>query len=92
MVPTIYAVVGSLSDSLFLIPSGSSFPIGFKNGTDGSVGVAVDAMRAAANPHAFMGVTVQVKYFFSCIPVFLSTFRSLAPFFSPLLLPDPQWK
>ena len=30
---------------------------GFKNGTDGSVAVAVDAMRSASNPHAFMGVT-----------------------------------
>ena len=42
------------------LASGSSFPIGFKNGTDGSVTVAVDAMRSAANPHAFMGVTTQV--------------------------------
>ncbi|KAL5525092.1 hypothetical protein ACEPAF_8961 [Sanghuangporus sanghuang] len=41
------------------LASGVSFPIGFKNGTDGSVGVAVDAMRAASAPHAFMGVTEQ---------------------------------
>ncbi|KAL5478772.1 hypothetical protein ACEPAI_2049 [Sanghuangporus weigelae] len=41
------------------LASGVSFPIGFKNGTDGSVGVAVDAMRAASSPHAFMGVTEQ---------------------------------
>ena len=33
--------------------------VGFKNGTDGSVGVAVDAMRCASSPHAFMGVTNQ---------------------------------
>jgi len=39
------------------LASGVSFPIGFKNGTDGSVSVAIDAMRAASNPHAFMGVT-----------------------------------
>ena len=39
------------------LASGCSFPIGFKNGTDGSVTVAVDAMKAASNPHAFMGVT-----------------------------------
>ncbi|KAI0030143.1 3-deoxy-7-phosphoheptulonate synthase [Vararia minispora EC-137] len=39
--------------------SGVSFPIGFKNGTDGSVTVAIDAMRAASNPHAFMGVNEQ---------------------------------
>lgn len=41
------------------LASGVSFPIGFKNGTDGSVSVAVDAMKAASNPHAFMGVTEQ---------------------------------
>ncbi|KAF8583397.1 3-deoxy-7-phosphoheptulonate synthase [Ramaria rubella] len=41
------------------LASGSSFPIGFKNGTDGSMSVAVDAMRSASNPHAFMGVTTQ---------------------------------
>lgn len=61
------------------LASGVSFPIGFKNGTDGSVSrfltfprcqfgdhlvdlqvtVAVDAMRSASNPHAFMGVTEQ---------------------------------
>ncbi|KAG5638619.1 3-deoxy-7-phosphoheptulonate synthase, partial [Asterophora parasitica] len=39
--------------------SGTSFPIGFKNGTDGSVSVAIDAMGSASNPHAFMGVTEQ---------------------------------
>ncbi|KAM5530848.1 hypothetical protein V8D89_015492 [Ganoderma adspersum] len=41
------------------LASGVSFPIGFKNGTDGSMIVAVDAMRSASNPHAFMGVTEQ---------------------------------
>ncbi|KAK7039141.1 hypothetical protein VNI00_010045 [Paramarasmius palmivorus] len=41
------------------LASGVSFPIGFKNGTDGSVTVAVDAMHSASNPHAFMGVTEQ---------------------------------
>ncbi len=30
---------------------------GFKNGTDGSLSVAVDAMLSAAHPHAFLGVT-----------------------------------
>ncbi|TFY78279.1 hypothetical protein EWM64_g5733 [Hericium alpestre] len=39
------------------LASGVSFPIGFKNGTDGSVSIAVDAMRSSSNPHAFMGVT-----------------------------------
>ena len=41
------------------LASGVSFPIGFKNGTDGSVSIAVDAMRASEKPHAFMGVTEQ---------------------------------
>jgi len=36
--------------------SGLSMPIGFKNGTDGNVQVAVDAVRAAAARHAFPGV------------------------------------
>lgn len=39
------------------LASGSSCPIGFKNGTDGGVQVAADAMVAAAAPHAFMGMT-----------------------------------
>jgi 3-deoxy-7-phosphoheptulonate synthase len=39
------------------LASGLSCPVGFKNGTDGSVRVAVDALRAAAAPHAFMGMT-----------------------------------
>jgi 3-deoxy-7-phosphoheptulonate synthase len=41
------------------LASGVSFPIGFKNGTDGSVTVAIDAMRSSSEPHAFMGVTEQ---------------------------------
>jgi 3-deoxy-7-phosphoheptulonate synthase len=36
--------------------SGLSMPVGFKNGTDGNVQVAVDAVRAAAEPHAFAGI------------------------------------
>ena len=39
--------------------SGLSMPIGFKNSTDGGIGVAVDAIRASSQPHAFMGVTDQ---------------------------------
>jgi 3-deoxy-7-phosphoheptulonate synthase len=38
--------------------SGLSMPVGFKNGTDGSVGMAVDAVRAAAVAHAFAGIDV----------------------------------
>ena len=39
------------------LASGLSMPVGFKNGTDGDVGVAVDACRAAAIGHTFFGVT-----------------------------------
>lgn len=39
------------------LASGLSFPVGFKNGTDGTLGVAVDAVQAASHPHHFMGVT-----------------------------------
>src|SRR5919106_6508919 len=38
------------------LASGLSMPVGFKNGTAGSVKLAVDAVRAAAEPHAFAGV------------------------------------
>ncbi|KAI9700868.1 MAG: 3-deoxy-7-phosphoheptulonate synthase [Candelina mexicana] len=41
------------------LASGLSFPIGFKNGTDGSLTVAIDAVGAAAAKHSFMGVTKQ---------------------------------
>jgi 3-deoxy-7-phosphoheptulonate synthase len=41
------------------LASGLSMPVGIKNGTDGDVGVAVDAIGAAAAPHAFMGVTTE---------------------------------
>ena len=36
--------------------SGLSFPIGFKNGTDGNLQIAIDAMKAALHPHSFLGV------------------------------------
>ncbi len=38
------------------LASGLSTPVGFKNGTDGGVQVALDAIRAAAAPHRFLGV------------------------------------
>ncbi|MGH2923258.1 MAG: 3-deoxy-7-phosphoheptulonate synthase [Solirubrobacterales bacterium] len=38
------------------LASGLSMPVGFKNGTAGSIKLAVDAVRAAAEPHAFAGV------------------------------------
>jgi len=39
------------------LASGLSMPVGFKNGTDGDVQVAIDACRAAAAQHRFFGVT-----------------------------------
>src|SRR5262252_4639784 len=41
------------------LASGLSMPVGFKNGTSGDVQIAVDAVRAAAHPHSFFGVTDQ---------------------------------
>ena len=39
------------------LASGLSSPVGFKNGTDGNVRIAADAVRSAAHPHHFMAVT-----------------------------------
>ncbi|CAK7900885.1 phospho-2-dehydro-3-deoxyheptonate aldolase, tyrosine-inhibited [[Candida] anglica] len=39
------------------LASGLSFPIGFKNGTDGGLGVALDACQASSKGHHFLGVT-----------------------------------
>jgi 3-deoxy-7-phosphoheptulonate synthase len=36
--------------------SGLSMPVGFKNGTDGSLQLAVDAMQSARAPHSFLGI------------------------------------
>jgi 3-deoxy-7-phosphoheptulonate synthase len=41
------------------LASGLSMPVGFKNGTDGGVQIAVDAVRSAGHPHSFLGVTEQ---------------------------------
>jgi 3-deoxy-7-phosphoheptulonate synthase len=41
------------------LASGLSMPVGFKNGTDGSVQVAIDAARSSAHPHHFLSVTKQ---------------------------------
>ena len=41
------------------LASACSMPMGFKNGTDGGVQIAIDAIRAAAHPHRFIGVTEQ---------------------------------
>ncbi|PWN98729.1 putative 3-deoxy-D-arabino-heptulosonate 7-phosphate synthase isoenzyme [Tilletiopsis washingtonensis] len=41
------------------LASGLSMPIGFKNGTDGSISVAVDAIKSSSSPHCFLSVTKQ---------------------------------
>jgi 3-deoxy-7-phosphoheptulonate synthase len=38
--------------------SGLSMPLGFKNGTDGSITTAINAIRAAAQPHTFLGINL----------------------------------
>ncbi len=47
----------SESQSHRQLASGLSCPVGFKNGTDGGIQVATDAILAARAPHAFMGMT-----------------------------------
>jgi 3-deoxy-7-phosphoheptulonate synthase len=39
------------------LASGLSCPVGFKNGTDGNLRIAVDALRAAREPHHFLSIT-----------------------------------
>lgn len=39
------------------LASGLSCPVGFKNGTDGRIQIAIDAMRSASHPHSFLSVT-----------------------------------
>ncbi len=39
--------------------SGLSAPVGFKNATDGNVGVAINAIRSAREPHTFLGITAE---------------------------------
>jgi 3-deoxy-7-phosphoheptulonate synthase len=39
------------------LASGVSCPVGFKNGTDGNVKIAIDAVQAASHPHHFLAVT-----------------------------------
>ena len=44
--------------------SGLSTPVGFKNGTDGSLDAAVNAIISAASPHSFLGINMQGR---SCV-------------------------
>lgn len=41
------------------LASGLSMPVGFKNGTGGSIQIALDAIQSAAHPHHFLSVTKQ---------------------------------
>tara|TARA_B100000945_G_scaffold320447_1_gene330548 strand:+ start:225 stop:1292 length:1068 start_codon:yes stop_codon:yes gene_type:complete len=43
------------------LASGLSCPVGFKNGTDGSIQIAIDAINAASKEHNFLSVTKQGK-------------------------------
>ena len=47
------------SESHRQFASGLSFPIGFKNGTDGNLGIAIDAVKAAKYPHSFLSNTFE---------------------------------
>ncbi len=38
------------------LASGISMPVGFKNSTDGSIDVAIGAMKSASHPHSFIGI------------------------------------
>ncbi len=39
--------------------SGLSTPVGFKNGTDGDIGIAINAILSSAHPHSFLGINMQ---------------------------------
>jgi 3-deoxy-7-phosphoheptulonate synthase len=39
--------------------SGLSTPVGFKNGTDGDIGIAINAILSASHPHSFLGINSQ---------------------------------
>ena len=41
------------------LASALPYPVGFKNGTDGSIGVAADGVMSSARPHHYMSVTQQ---------------------------------
>jgi 3-deoxy-7-phosphoheptulonate synthase len=41
------------------IASGLSTPVGFKNGTDGSLAVAINALHSVSSPHSFLGIDQQ---------------------------------
>ena len=41
--------------------SGLSTPVGFKNGTDGDIGIAINAILSASHPHSFLGINGQGK-------------------------------
>jgi len=47
--------------------SGLSTPVGFKNGTDGDISIAINAILSSAHPHAFLGINGQARCR-SCAP------------------------
>ena len=44
------------------LASGLSVPVGFKNGTDGNIKIAIDAIQAAARPHHFLRCTRTARW------------------------------
>ena len=49
------------------LASGLSCPVGFKNGTDGSLQIAIDAMNAARHSHSFLSVTKEGNQLYSIL-------------------------
>jgi 3-deoxy-7-phosphoheptulonate synthase len=57
--------------------SGLSMPVGFKNGTDGSIQVALNALHAASEPHHFLGINEEGQ---------VSIFRTLGNAYGHIIL------
>ncbi len=68
------------------LASGVSMPIGFKNGTNGDLQIAVDAILASQFPHSFLSVTSQVHlYVCVCVCVCVCVARARSIMFTTCL-------
>ena len=47
--------------------SGLSTPVGFKNGTNGDVGIAINAILSSSRPHSFLGINGQGRTAIRCV-------------------------
>ncbi len=63
--------------------SGLSMPVGFKNGTDGSIQVALNALHSASEPHHFLGINEQGQ---------VSIFRTTGNAYGHLILRGSEQK